>query len=250
MATHESVGTTMKIDVITSFDQKYHDLIGKDCVSSWLANWPQHMALTCYVEGMRLSEHNRINQIGFDQLGAEYSDFQQEGFKGRVHTFAKKAHVLIHAMRHSTADRILWLDADVLTIKPVDTGILQQILPDDVVSTHLGVTYLEDRRGMAGHWLVPETGVFALNVLHSQFADFRDEYTRRYHERDFQGLRRSYDNDVYGAVIDQLDIASLDLCADLKKSYKTPLRHTILGGYLHHYKAKHSKHWFSQAADQ
>lgn len=240
----------MNIQVITSFDQKYHDIIGKDSVQSWLQHWPHHMTLTCYVENMRLQDHARVQQIGFDQLGSRYEDFQQVDFKGRVRTFAKKAFVLIHAMNHSTADRIMWLDADVLTIQPVDPVLLDQCMPDDVVSTHLGVTYTTDTQGQPGSWFVPETGVFALNTRHARFAEFRDEYTRRYHHRDFRGLRRSYDNDVYGAAIRDLDIPSLDLCAELKKGYKTPLRHTVLGPYLHHYKAKHSKDWFAQAADQ
>ena len=153
-------------------------------------------------------------------------------------------------MQHSEADRILWLDADVLTLRSVDQEILDKILPEHVVSTHLGVTYFDDKQGVPGRWLVPETGVFALNTRHREFDSFRKEYTRRYHQVDFAGLRRSYDNDVYGAVIDQYQIPSLDLCQGLTKAYKTPLRHTILGPYLHHYKAKHSKDWFAQTADQ
>jgi hypothetical protein len=245
------MGKKINIQVITSFNQTYYDIIGKDAVRSWLQHWPQDMALTCYVENMRLKDQSRIKQIGFDQLGPQYQEFQQIEFKGRVRTFAKKAFVLIHAMQHCAADRVVWLDADVLTTKTMDPAVLHQILPDNVVSTHLGVTYKTDTHGQTpGSWFVPETGVFALNTKHAEFAKFRDEYTRRYHDRDFEGLRRSYDNDVYGAVISDKKIPSLDLCAELKKGYKTPLRHTVLGPYLHHYKAKHSKDWFAQAADQ
>lgn len=240
----------MNIDVITSFDQTYHDLIGKHAVASWLTFWPPHMKLTCYVENMTLPPHDRIQQIGFDQLGQHYLDFQQIDFKGRVRTFAKKAFVLIHAMQHSLADRIIWLDADVLTMQQIDQDILDTILPDHVVCTHLGVTYIENKQGKEGRWFVPETGVFALNTQHARFAEFRDEYTRRYHQQDFNGLRRSYDNDVYGAAVMDLGIPSLDLCQGLHKGYKTPLRHTVLGPYLHHYKAKHSKDWFAQTVDQ
>lgn len=240
----------MNIEVITSFDQRYYDLIGAQCVATWLKYWPHDIALICYVEDMWMPHNDRIRQMSFDMLGEHYRDFQNTALKGRVHTFAKKAFSVIHAMHHSAADRIVWLDADVLTTQTVDRALLNQIMPDDVVSTHMGVTYMENTRGKSGSWLVPETGVFVLNTRHKLFTRFRDEYSRRYHARDFAGLRRSYDNDVYGAVITDLDIPCLDLCKTLKKPYKTPLKHTVLGGHLHHYKAKHSKDWYSQTAAQ
>jgi hypothetical protein len=40
----------MNIEVITSFNQNYYDLIGKDSVDSWLKYWPKELSLTCYVE--------------------------------------------------------------------------------------------------------------------------------------------------------------------------------------------------------
>jgi hypothetical protein len=81
-----------------------------------------------------------------------------------------------------------------------------------------------------------------VNTQHPDFETFRAEYCRRYHDRDQSGLRRYYDNDVFGAALQIVPAAAvLDLCAGFKKSYKTPLRHTVLGDHLIHYKAKHSK---------
>ena len=244
------MGTPMNIEIITSFDQRYYDLIGRKAVETWLQYWPLDLQLTCYVEDMYLEPDARLRQIGFDQLGPHYLAFQSAPVKGRVHTFAKKAFAVIHAMHHSTADRIMWLDADVVTMQRVDRSLLHKVMPDHVVSTHMAVTYHQDGAGRAGHWLVPETGVFVLNTMHPEFPAFRQEYTRRYVERDFCGLRRSYDNDVYGAAVTDLALPSLDLCAGFSKPYKTPLRHTVLGPYLHHYKAKHSKDWLAQLEAQ
>ena len=58
----------MRLEIITSFDQKYYDLIGKDCVDSWLKYWPEEYSLTCYVEEFTMPEHPRIKQIPFDNL--------------------------------------------------------------------------------------------------------------------------------------------------------------------------------------
>ena len=43
----------------------------------------------------------------------------------------------------------------------------------------------------------------------------------------------------------KLEADGLDLCKGFTKLYKTPMRHTILGPYMKHYKAKHSKADFS-----
>jgi len=234
----------MNIEIITSFNQRYYDLIGKDCVDTWLKYWPKELTLTCYVEEFYLPEHPRLKQISFDVFKPEYYEFQSTSNK-QVQKFAKKAWSFIHAMENSTADRIVWLDADVLSVDHLPLKLLQDVLPSDVLSTHMGVTYTAAKDGSPGRWFVPETGFFAVNTHHPQFKEFASEYKRHYVERDNTMLRRFYDNDVYGYVFEKLNASGNDLCKDFTKGYKTPLRHTVLGPYIEHYKAKHSKHEFS-----
>jgi hypothetical protein len=241
----------MKIEVITSFNQHYYDLIGKDCVESWLAYWPHDMSLTCYVEEFALPAHGRIKQIDFSVLEQSYRDLQQEDFHSSIKKFSKKAYPFIHAMYNSNSDWVLWIDADVITQAPVPGNFWSEQLEDRYLSAYLGVTYHSDKEGNPGIWLVPETGVFAVNLQHRKFAEFREEYARRYRERDFDDLRRAYDNDVLGAAVGKVSAEYLDWCHGLPKAYKTPMRHTVLGSYLMHWKAKHSKTTYSQlTADQ
>ena len=230
----------MKIEVITSFDQRYYDLIGKDCVDSFLNYWPEKLKLTCYVEEFSLPAHERIKQISFEELGEDYTKFQSTQTK-QVQKFAKKAFSFIHSMYNSVADRIIWIDADVITTDRITIEILESILPADILSTHMGVIYRSAKDGTPGRWFVPETGFFAVNRKDNKFDEFRSEYRRHYVEQDYENLRRFYDNDVYGFVFEKIGANGLDLCRDFKKEYKTPLRHTVLGPYLNHYKAKHSK---------
>jgi len=236
----------MNIEVITSFNQKYFDLIGKDCVSTYLEHWPKHMSLTCYVEEFSLPDNPRIKQIDFSNLESSYWALQNEDFHSSVKKFSKKAYPFIHAMYNSTADWLVWIDADVLSEAAVPVDFWQSQLTKQYLSAYMGVTYYEDKDGNPGRWLVPETGVFAVNLKHPQFADFREEYARRYRERDFADLRRAYDNDVLGAAVKKVPAEYLDWCKGLAKAYKTPMRHTVLGKYLMHWKAKHSKHTYSQ----
>jgi hypothetical protein len=236
------------IEVITSFNQHYYDLIGKDCVSSWLEHWPKDMNLTCYVEEFQLPEHPRVKQIDFSNLEQSYRDLQNEDFHSSVKKFSKKAFPFIHAMYNSSADWVLWIDADVLTENPVPDDFWVKQLNSRYLSAYMGVVYYADKEGAPGNWLVPETGMFAVNLKHPEFEKFRNEYARRYRERDFANLRREYDNDVLGAAINHTPAEYLDWSANLAKAYKTPMRHTVLGSHFMHWKAKHSKHTYSQLA--
>lgn len=245
----------MNIQVITSFNQKYYDLIGHHCLNTFIRHWPEHINITCYVEEMTVPTQDRVirfnahrfDQIDFGQLPQAYQQLQTSDLKDRVKTFGKKAWSFIHAMHHTTADWLLWLDADVITTNVVSDQLLADVLPNNVLATYMGVTYTHTKDGKPGNWLVPETGVFAVNCQHSQFGAFRNSYQRRYVNLDSTGLRRFYDNDVFGSVVQSVPADYNDLCQHFVKPYKTPLRHTVLGAYLHHYKAKHSKDDFAQA---
>lgn len=240
----------MNIEIITSFDQRYYDLIGKDCVETFLQFWPEELSLTCYVEEFALPENPRIKQIDFSQLGEHYETFQHtKGIGGQERKFAKKGFSFIHSLHNSTADRIIWLDADVISTAKFPLNVLESVLPENVLSTHMGVTYYENKSGVAGKWFVPETGFFAINTKHKLFDLFRDLYTNRYISHNKNGLRRYFDNDIFGWAIEQSGADCYDLCAKFKKPYKTPIKHTVLGPYMHHYKAKGAKNSYINDED-
>lgn len=239
MVSHKEL--SLNLEIITSFSEEYYNKIGKDSIESWLNYWPSDMKLNCYVEGkFQIVNNPRIMPIPFEVT--EYTKFLERGkIGGQERKFAKKAFSFIHSMQTTGADRIIWLDADVISINSITREFIESILPKEVLSTHMGVTYWETKNGIPGRWYVPETGFFAVNTHHPKFAQFRDEYRRRYLEHDNSNLRRFYDNDVYGYVLEELNTETLDLCKDFAKPYKTPLRHTVLGPYIHHYKAKGAK---------
>ena len=231
------------IQVITSFNQRYYDLIGKDSVASFLKYWPEQLKLTCYVEEFKLPNNERIQQIDFSELEPDYAQYQADTtLRQSDKKFAKKAYSFMHAMNNSTTDWIVWIDADVITAMELPLSLLTDLLLPKCLSMYMGVTYTESKDGKPGNWLCPETGIFAVNTQHKKFNQFRAEYCRRYRERDYQDLRRFYDNDVLGAALEAVQPVRVnDLCAGFLKGYKTPLRHTVLGEYLIHHKAKHSK---------
>ena len=240
------MGAIMKIEVVTSFNQRYYDMIGRAAVDSYLRYWSTD--ITVYAEECQVTPQDRVRVIDFDQLDPDYATFSQDTTQSkRCRIFAKKAFCVIHGMYHSQADWLVWLDADTLTQRSDPAQKLEKLLDDSILAMYMGVRYHDHKGKRFGDWLVPETGFFAVNLKHAQTSEFRDEYRRRYIERDFDDLRRSYDNDVFGAVVETVPAKYLDLCSHLTKPYKTPLKHTLFGEYLQHYKAKHSKRDYAEA---
>ena len=161
------------------------------------------------MEGFRLKNvDSRVRQIDFDQLDPDYRLFQAEDRHDSIKRFAKKAYSIMHAMHHSQSRWVIWLDADVITQQAIGWDQWRPLLKKHYLATYMGVWYDTDKSGNTGHWLVPESGVFAVNRAHQHFPAFRDEYCRRYHDRDTTGLRRFYDNDVLGAAIQHVPQAT------------------------------------------
>ena len=105
------------------------------------------------------------------------------------------------------------------------------------------------RRLMGKNCLVPDPGKIIADSLenylnkHPEFKNFAARYREYYDKHIKENLRRFYDGDVFGAVVEEFRSKAefYDMCRELSKGYKTPLKHTWLGPYIHHYKAKHSK---------
>lgn len=231
----------MKVDIVTSFNQPYYDKIGKASVESWLKFWPSSLELTCYVENMALPKTLRIRQIDFDQLGNEYKTFQASDEKDRVKTFAKKAYCVMHACNNTDADRVIWLDADVITNAEVPLEFVKDLCPKDSLATFMGVEH--------DGWFSAETGIFVLNRQHTHFKSFVDRYQQRYNTHDKTDMRRFYDGEVFGAVVSEFikqGVKFTNLCEEFNNGYKTPIKHTILGPYFAHHKSKSSKAGFVQ----
>lgn len=222
-----------KITVITSFNETYYNLIGKYCVASFLSNWSDKINLICYVENCNLESHERILQIPFSELPSSYFDFQKSKFKDRVKTFAKKGYSIIHAMENIECDKLVWIDADVITYSTVPYDFIDQVCSNNDLAAFMGVWHEKENK----KYFSCESSFFILNKNHNHFRDFRLRYREYYDNRITENLRRFYDGEVLGATIK--DLEHLGQMRDLNPStaHKTPMSRSILKNYFIHYKA-------------
>jgi len=228
-----------KITCITSFDEVYYNHTGKTFLETWLKYWNDTFELVLYVEDFKLPENNRYQQVTFDKLDADYIKFQNEKHKPPTKRFAKKGYTVIHAMENIDTDILIWLDADTITKEIVTQDFFEDIIPNRCVSAHLGVMHNMEKHDPTSPLKYScETGFFALNKKHKLYNIFCQAYKERYFQRNFSDLRRPYDGDVYGAVVEEIEKKyGLNNLNDINPvGHKTPFDKCILREKLHHFK--------------
>jgi hypothetical protein len=234
----------MSIAVLTSFNQSYYDKLGKYMVNSFVKYWPKDITLHIYNEDIELPYiADNVKLMGFD-LGENYNNFAQRDHKQRIKIFAKKAFSWLHAVKTIDADKIIWMDSDCQTIKPVPYHFLDSICPNNRLTAHMGIWYYDKktREGavkLENPIFCPETGFNIINKKHKDFKIFIERYEDYYVSNKGVDLRRFYDNDVFGAVVQTMPSKNF---MELNPGFhKTAMSKTILAEYFKHYKGKVKK---------
>jgi hypothetical protein len=237
---------------ITSMNQKYYNHCGKSCIDTFCTYWPSDIVLHVYNENIRKANKKKQAQyIDWKVLGTEYQYFidKNKDNDPLINTFAKKAFSIIHAMENIDCDRLIWIDADVISISSIHPMLLNLLSSDDVLSTHYGVFHdwgtenQPDRKSFSC-----ETGFFILNKKHEKFNKFVKNYKDYYLKNSGHTLRRFYDGEVYGAVVKKLSeegVKMLELNDDYY--YRSPIPRSVLAPYIEHMKAKNKDHWNNES---
>lgn len=222
----------MKVEYFTSMDKKYFDHCGKVMLESFVSNF-NDKKIFLYNEDDFQPNIQNIELMGW-KLGQEYLDFI-ERWKDhkKVVTFAKKAFSVIHAMNTIDCDRLVWLDADSIIKKPILNQLVLFISPDDSLSSHFKVRHTKDEKVYTSC----ETGFFILNKKHPNFNDFKNTYTKIYHNDQYQNLRRFYDGEVYGETVLRLEAKGIKMVDLNPGPHKTPISRSVIAPYFQHFKA-------------
>lgn len=234
----------INIQYITSMNQEYFDRTGKLMIKSFTTNFKKQL-LNVYNEDYfipKLPEqsgpHALIHLRGW-ALGANYKKFQSRhrGGNKRILQFSKKAFSIIHAMKNIKCDRLVWVDADTIIKMPIPEQLIHLACPDDCLSAHFSVYHDKENKT----WHSCETGFFILNKNHSEFKNFCNEYERIYTEDDTTGIRRFYDGEVYGKVVDYMLEKDVKMLNMNPGKHKTPVSRSLFAPYINHFKGSGHK---------
>jgi len=116
----------MKYAAITSMNEAYYNHCGRTMLKSYKKYFSTITPLYVYNEDEFEIKVKTITSMGWN-LGIQYNSFQQRHTNDRVKTFAKKGFSIIHAMDNVEADRIIWLDADIVFHEEMPSQLLDLI---------------------------------------------------------------------------------------------------------------------------
>ena len=185
-----------KISVATTFHEDGYHRYGRRMVQTFIANWPQDITLHVYAERTQVQEsapNLRVHDlestvpelVAFKQRYGSDPRYRGEvafapgkgskipglGFKWDAIRFSHKVFAVCHAARHSGADLLFWMDADMVCHSPISHAFLEQMVPATA-----GVSFLGRRKKYT------ETGLYALNLTQAPTRELinlmQDSYER------------------------------------------------------------------------
>ena len=229
-----------KLKIISSQGIDQWNEYGKDLFQSYKKYWPKSLPLNLYTESFEnFPTEKQLKKINLIETGgSEYNNFiNDKTIWRRTKKFAHKAFAIIHALENTSSGFLIWIDADVVTKKDISIEWLLSICPDDCLTAHLGLNQYNKKLDKTVYGA--ETGFFVINCNHPDRQKFINEYKRSYIEKDFEGLRKPFDAEVFARTIKKIDSNYRELSPDL--NLLGPFRKSILAEYMYHYKAKHKK---------
>lgn len=232
----------MTWQIFTTMDQVYYDAVGREMLHSWLYHWPKEQSIVIYTENsISLPDDCRITTRDWKAACQPWYDEFCKVRAGNETKFAKKGLVWCDLLYNFSAPKLLWLDADVLTVQPMSLSIL-----DNLLNRHLAALF---DNSASDQILTVESGVVMINTKHKKFDSFRNRYRKYYHDLIMpERATRFFDGEVLGNSILPFRNHLRVLNQDLGKRYGNPLKHVPLGQYLRHFKGR-SKHHHDNLED-
>lgn len=214
----------MNLHFITSVSPTYWETIGKRCIDSW--QLPGQV--TVYVDQQQ-GDLAWLHQVPHNKTLLAVPALSIEPFasNAKVRKFWGKASAQLHAVKHRQPDeRVIWLDADVEQLQPVDAELFDFEFEDAVAALNSG--HINDS------W---ETGLVIFNQQCGKLDQFMRHYERSWNSEDvLPKLWKPYDAHVLGHTA--IERGYFNLCTE-PCANKTAIEHSRYSAYF--------KHWISKA---
>jgi hypothetical protein len=234
------------IEVATTYNKAYYDLVAKQMVESFVRHWPKDCTLHVYWQEQEpeIIEDNIVYhelykvQPQLKEFVDKWKDDpvkhgwrEDRGkfvWKNNGVKFSHKVFAQTHRIKNSTADVILYSDADTLYTAKPNLNYLSEICPPDSLCTFFDRKKLRD-----------ETGFYMHNPKHPRAKDWANRMEEIYLTGELWG----YDNmqaDQYTMAIGRDSFKDCNQ-TDLMKWYpgiknSDPVPHSPLAEFLDHMK--------------
>lgn len=180
----------MRIAAVTTFNRKGWDAYARRMVRSFEEMWPRDIPLWVYAEGVPECEGSIDLIEAYPALPGwrtrhsreahpEAHGKTRDGYSFRFDAvrFSHKVFAQAVAMRRAIAegfDRLIWMDADTVTLKPIPRGFIEGLLPEgaDVAYLSRAKRKKENRRTTESGFIVYSTSELARRLVFCQEAQY------------------------------------------------------------------------------
>lgn len=244
---------TMKISVVTTFNDKGLKQYGQKMINTFCENWPKEVTLHLYPElcNPQVPDHDRITLKRLEEI-PELMAFKEKwkdvpkangdvsndpvrskrkdagkGFKWNAIRFAHKVYSIFHCAKNTDADILIWMDADTVCHSTITMEAILKLIPADKDLCFLG------RKGKYS-----ECGLYAMNLRSPAIQQFLNKFQWMYDSAELGifTLEEWHDSFVFDAVRRNVKLNELDWSSHLITGEGHPLINSEWGAYLDHLK--------------
>lgn len=271
LETHEEMGSSMKVLVVTTFHKEGMDVYGQRFIDTFSKNVDPKIDLRVYAENcdpVVNDPHDRIAVFSAETNLNKLQAFKQKWkgvpkangkcppdikarrprdwhkeFKWDAVRFANKVYAVFHACESDQYDLVVWMDADTVCHSPISHEKFISFFP-----TNTWLSYL----GRGNKW--PECGFYGIHINNPAGKQFLKDFERAYEdaERGIFTMEEWHDSYVFDEVLKKVRVAYPqinDLSGHLVKGEGHPLINCELGAYFDHLKGARKKDGISRKKD-
>lgn len=230
-------------EAVTTFSEVGRLQYGDRMVEAFATHWPNEVELTVYSEDAKWRRALPDWLHAFKAAHGGKKAANGHHVAGRSHglynyrfdavRFAHKTAAVIDAAEHSTADVLIWIDADTVTHSPVTIDFLRGLMP---------------AKGNVIAWLwrsktYPECGFYMLNLKHPDTALLLTQWKALYTSGTLFHLPEWHDSYVLKELVRTLKLSWTSISGDAAAT-SHPFVNGPLGAVMDHMKGarKHVGH--------
>ena len=230
----------MKFECVTSMNRSYYDQVGYKMLSSWMDRWPINIKLKIYHEdnlNVGAADNVEFKPLFMHEPGCKAfvdrhknrPDQQNslELHKGAVR-FAYKTFSILHAAVTSSADYLIWVDADTFTHTDVTHKFLSSLVSPNTYLTYLGRENNYSECGFGIYNLNHPANIPFMNVWRHIYENDEVFNLEQWHDSFvFDKIRKTYEKD---GIIENINLSPWG------KDYDHVFINSVLGEYMDHMK--------------
>ena len=248
----------MKYAVVTTFHTSGYQKYASRMIDTFLQNWPAEIDLLVYPEDCAVTQtapnltirdlHTSSPELvafkqrwGNDprargQVATGPIDHKGKapglGFRWDAIRFSHKIYSVCHAAKHTNADVLFWMDADMVCHTPITIDFISKQIPAEV-----GLAFLGREKKFT------ECGLYAMNLKNSTTQQWLKEFQLAYDSDRVMTMAEYNDCWVFDETRKEIqakypDWKQLNWSKGLIRGEGHPLINTLWGAYLDHLKGK------------